>query len=195
MPVRPPKSSGGSFTGFKAVAIQDVQNKNVDAVDIALDLILKVEGSEYPKKCSIFGSFDWDDNGNIKENSFLKRIYRVFDGIGEQGGVNIKGMWVDKNDKLVEDIEQYLGKYIDITKFPYITYIYKQKSKKDGKVYSNAYPMLVPNTSQGMQDITGYIKFMQRNKYLVEYNENDDDQKIIVDSGIVTNDKTYNAGF
>ena len=186
MPVRPPKSSGGNYLGFKEVAIKGIENKVIPDVDICVDFILRVKGSDYDQRLSIFGSFEWDEETRIKENSFLKRIYRVLDGIGEKGGVNVKGMWVDENDNVIDDIEQYLSKYItkDETKYPYLAFIYQEKSKKDGKVYQRAYPMLVPNTSQGLQDISGYITYMRKHGYLKEYKEDNSNSSRLVEGAL-----------
>jgi len=172
MPVRPKKKQS-NWTGFKKVAIAKITDRSTEFenFDVLIDFELKVEDSEYPIVMSLLGTFEFEDDGQLKENSFLKRIYRIFDGLGDQGGVDIKGKWVDKDDKSIENIAEYLFKYININKLPYLAYIYKEKSKKDDKVYNSVYPMLVPNTSQGNEDINGYINFMLRNNYLKPYKE------------------------
>ena len=176
MPYRPDPSSGGNFIGIKPVAIKDIKNNSIEGVDMALDFILQVEGSDYDQSLSLFGSFEWDSDQNIEKKGLLKRIYRVLDGLGEQGGVNVKGQWVDANDNLIEDIEEYFRKYVDTSKFPYLVYLYKEQNKNTKKVYTRAYPMLVPNTSKGKEELASYIKFMKRNNYLKEYTDDDGEE-------------------
>lgn len=168
MPKRPAKSSGGNWVGFKPVAISGVIDKSTEfeQFDVLIDFDLKVEGTEYNNTMSLLGTFERNDNNDIEDNSFLKRIYRIFDGLGDQGGVDIKGNWVDSADKKIENIGDYLSQYVETSKYPYLAYLYRERSKKNGKVYTRAYPILVPNTSQGSEDIRGFINFLLKNKVI-----------------------------
>ena len=177
MPYRPDPPSGGDFLGIKQVAVKDIKNNSVEGYDMALDFILQIEGSDFDQKLSLFGNFEWDGE-NVEKKGLLNRIYRVLDGLGDQGGVNSKGQWVDANDNLIEDVEEYFRKYIDTNKFPYLAYFYKEQNKNTKKVYTRAYPMLVPNTSKGKETLASYIKYMKRNNYLKEYTEDNDGEEI-----------------
>jgi len=174
MPVRP-KSNSNSFTGFKAVGIKEIIGKSHPKFDFLIEFVLDVEGSSYPVNMSLLGTFNKTANGDIdSEDSSVKRIYRVLDGLGEGGGVDIKGNWVDENNNPISDFAEYLSKkYITPEgQYPYKVYLYKGVPKTAGdKVYTRVYPKLVPNTKEGDEDLRGFIDFMISNAYLIVYDE------------------------
>ena len=109
MPRRPHKQV--QFTGFLPARLVDVIDRTKEPefskYDVFLNLIFRTEGSDYDRTMALIGNFEFDKNKEIVDNSFLRKLYRVIDGFGEQGGVDVSGKWVDVNDNSV-DIEKHL---------------------------------------------------------------------------------------
>ena len=131
------------LTGFKD------RSKEFDWADVFIDVALSVKDSEYPNRMSILGRLDKEANGNISGGSVLKRMYNLFEIIGCNAGLNIKGEWEDDHGNPIKDIGEFLTERYTTTSENYVAYAYKKKPKPGKKVYTEYYPKLYPNTTEG----------------------------------------------
>jgi hypothetical protein len=166
-----PAASGDSnqFLGFKEVAIVSFEDKadNYSWADVYLDVKVQMEGSKYSDSLRIAGSFDRDASGDITECTLLKRIYYLFDALGYNGGVNLKGEFEDPDGKVVENIAEELSKYEDPEARKYAVYIYKEPDKKDpNKAWTRVQGKIM--RADQMDDLKSYIKFMQDKNFIKE---------------------------
>tara|TARA_R100000808_G_C2155173_1_gene166992 strand:+ start:4657 stop:5274 length:618 start_codon:yes stop_codon:yes gene_type:complete len=180
--VRPQKSGsgGGSFLGFKELGIVSFEDKsnNFDWADVYLKVEMKVEGSQYTRNLFVSGSHEKDDSGNIIDSSLLKRIYYLFDAIGFQGGLNLKGQFVDEKENIIPDIAGYLNDNfapnpIEDPSMSLVGYLYKEAPRKngDGKVYSRIHNFLQPNTAKGLEVLKDRIQFLKSKNFIKEADE------------------------
>lgn len=175
MPFRPekPKGSSSNYLGVRPVFLVSVEDVKDERFDVFLRVELMQQNSQYTDKMVIIGDFNKDSEGNITgTSSVCKKIFRFLDALGEEGGIDKKGNWVDKDDKSIENFGDYLtAKYSGGTaSYPYLVYIYKKRAK-DGNIYNNVYPAMFKNTEEGRKDLDGFIKFLKTNGVLVEANE------------------------
>jgi hypothetical protein len=100
------KSSGSPYLGVIEVGIIGFSDraKEFDFADIFLEVELSVKGSEYSNKMAILGSLDKDASGNITGGSVLNRMYKLFDAIGCNAGLNVQGVFEDENGNTIDDI-------------------------------------------------------------------------------------------
>jgi hypothetical protein len=181
--VRPSqKSSGGtgSYLGFKELGVVRFEDKssNFDWADVYISVEMKVEGSQYPRKLFVSGSHEKDDSGNIIDSSLLKRIYYLFDAIGFEGGINLKGQFVDDKEVVIPNIADYLNDNfapnpIEDPKMLLIGYLYKEAPRKggDGKLYTRIHNYLQPNTAKGLEQLKDRIQFLKSKNFIKEASE------------------------
>jgi len=176
------KEVGGDWLGYKPMGIESITDKadQFDWADVYLEFAMKTEGSKYPRTMYLAGSFDREENGSgdIKESSLLKRIYHVFDILGFDGGVNIKGKFEDANDNPIKIGEVLSEKFAPDTPFDdpemkYIGYIYKEAPKKggNGKTYTRVHHYIHHNTNEGMAFCKDRINFLKTKGYIKEASE------------------------
>ena len=178
------KSSGVSnFYGITPIAILGFEDKSdqFDWADLFLDIEVKQEGSDYTKSLRVAGNIEKDVNGKITGGTALKRVYGLFDVIGEESGLNVDGEWEDVNGKKVDNIATHLNQAHaqnvmpgDDPKFDYIAYVYKEKPKTAGaKVYSRVFYRIQPNTEQGRQKLEADVKWFKGKGFIKEATEAD----------------------
>ena len=74
---------GSSFGGFMEGQIVEFNDRSDEftGADIFIDVTFRVPNSQYPVIYSLKGTYDKEDNGNIKSCSLLNRIYYLFDAL------------------------------------------------------------------------------------------------------------------
>ena len=160
------KSGGGDWLGIKTGTINKItdESSKYDWADVYLVVEFKVEGSEYPRVMKIAGSYDKEPNGQIKDCSLLKKVTYFFDAIGEMGGPNHMGDWVDANEHAINDIvthlQQYVGHQLTI-------YVFKELAK-NGQAYTRVHNKVLPVSAKSEEELTGYINFLKSKGFLKE---------------------------
>jgi len=166
------KSGGGDWTGIKTgtiTAVRDDSSK-FQWADVYLAIDFKVEGSDYPRTMKICGSWEKNPDGTIQDCTLLKRITFFFDAIGEMGGVNQHGEWVNHKEEKIDDICSYImNNYKDIA---LTIFIYKEQGK-DGKAYTRVHNKVLAAKNGSEQELESYIAFLRKKGYLKEAKEGD----------------------
>ncbi len=164
------KTGGGDWTGIKTgtiIGVKDDSSKFAWA-DVYLAVEFKVEGSEYPRIMKIAGSWDKNPDGTIQDCTLLKRITFFFDAIGEQGGVNQHGEWVNFKEEKIDDICSYI---MDNYKDSACTiFIYKEQGK-DGKAYTRVHNKVLAAKNGSEAELESYVDFIRKKGYLKEAKE------------------------
>jgi hypothetical protein len=148
----PSTGGGNKFLGTIEVGLVGFtdKSKEFDWADIFIDIELSVKDSEFTNRMSLLGKLDKDANGDINGGSVLKRMYNLFEMIGCNAGLNIKGEWEDEHGNNIKDIGEYLTQRYTTTTQKYVAYAYKKKPNKPGKkVYTEVYPKLYLNNADG----------------------------------------------
>ena len=132
------KAGGANWLGIKTGVLHNVidETAKYDWADLYLVVEFKVEGSEYPRVCKIVGSFDKEPDGRIKDCTLLKRITFLLEALGEDGGVNQHGAWVNENEEPIADIAQYLTENYKGTECT--IYVFKELAK-NGQAYTRVH--------------------------------------------------------
>jgi len=165
---------GGSFLGFQACAITEIedQTKQFDWADLFLKCTLALEKSQYPADMKILGSYDREPDGNIKTCSLLKKWYRFADTVGFKGGPDVTGKMVDEQGNeinLAEELDRHLSPHPIDPKLEYYCYVYKEPSKKDPSTsYTTVYPRITPNTEKGRAELESFIQFLKSKNLIKE---------------------------
>ena len=170
-------SAGSSFGGFMEGQIVDFNDRSdeFDWADIFIDVTFRVPSSQYPVIYSLKGTYDKEDNGNIKSCSLLNRIYYLFDAIGFTGGPNVKGEWEDSDGNIIPKLDDYLSKNhikddaLTSEVNPYHIFVYKEWIADKGKAYTRVCPKIVMNTTKGIADLKSYVAFLRQKNILKEY--------------------------
>lgn len=177
---KPAKSEGGDWLGFKEMGIESIIDKSdkFDWADVYLEFAMKVSGSQYSRNMYLSGSFDRELDGRLKESSLLKRLYHVFDILGFEGGVNIKGEFEDHEGNKINNIAEVLSDLyapnpIEDPKMNLIGYVYKEAPRKggNGKVYTRIHHYVQNNTNEGIAALKDRIKFLQSKGLIKEASE------------------------
>ena len=169
--------AGSSFGGFMEGQIVDFNERSdeFDWADIFIDVTFRVPISQYPVIYSLKGTYDREDDGNIKSCSLLNRIYYLFDAIGFKGGPNVKGDWEDDNGEIIPKIDVHLSENhihkdaLTSDNNPYHIFVYKEWVADKGKAYTRVCPKIVMNTTKGITDLKSYIAFLRQKNILKEY--------------------------
>ena len=140
------KSTSGGYLGCIEVGIIGFSDKSADFdwADVFIEVELSVKNSEYSRKMAILGRLDKDSSGNITGGSVLNRLYRFFEAVGCNAGLNLKSEWDDEHGNIIEDIAAYLNERYTTNTENYTAYAYKKKPKPGKKVYTEVYPRLYP---------------------------------------------------
>jgi hypothetical protein len=120
-----------------------------DWADVFIEIELSVKNSEYSNKMAILGRLDKDSNDTITGGSVLNRLYKMFDAIECNAGLNIKGTWEDEHGNKIKDIAEYLNERYTTKGEKYHVYAYKKKPKPGKKVFTEIYPKFYPLTVLG----------------------------------------------
>ncbi len=173
------KKSSGGFLGVSEVGIIGFSNRSgeFDFADIFIEVELSIKNSEYSNKMSILGSLDKDATGNITGGSVLNRMYKFFDAIGCNAGLNIKGKFEDEHGNDIADIASYLNERYTTQGEQYVAYVYKKKPKPGKKVYTEVYPKLWPNTNEGKAQATQDVEWLKSRGIIKEADASDMPQK------------------
>jgi hypothetical protein len=171
MPFKPEKtdSNSSSFLGVKPLTLVSAEQIEDERFDVFLKIEFMQQGSQYTDKMTIIGNFDRDIDGNISgTESVSKKIFRLFEALGDEGGIDRKGNFVEKDDTIIENIGEYLTDHYagGTDSYPYLGYIYK-KPAKNGKEYTEIYPALFKNDKEGMESINGFVDFLIKNGVIV----------------------------
>ena len=169
--------AGSSFGGFMEGQIVDFNDRSDEFTwaDIFIDVTFRVPSSQYPVIYSLKGTYDKEDNGNIKSCSLLNRIYYLFDAIGFTGGPNVKGEWEDSDGNIIPKLDEYLSKNhikddaLTSEVNPYHIFVYKEWIADKGKAYTRVCPKIVMNTTKGIADLKSYVAFLRQKNILKEY--------------------------
>jgi len=162
------KTGGASWLGIKTGTINKVidESSKYDWADVYLVVEFMVEGSEYPRVCKIVGSFDKEADGKqIKDCTLLKRITFLLDAIGEDGGVNQFGQWVDCDEKPIEDMAAYLTE--NYKGHECTIYVYKELAK-NGQAYTRVHNKVLAKTAKSEDELQDYISYLQSKGFIKE---------------------------
>ena len=178
------KPTGGSWLGFQEVQIVDFEDKTDKFAwaDLFVDVTLKSETSQYPTIYQLKGAHDRESNGDIKDSSFLRRIYYLLDAVGFEGGPNKSGEWVDGKGEAIDDVVAHLNKnhtpanMLTDTTLPYYCYVYKEWSPKEMKAYTRVCPKIVKNEDKDKEDLKSYVSYMKSKGYIKEHIEGETPQ-------------------
>ena len=170
-------SSSNSFYGICEVAIINFEDRSSEFkwADIYLDIEVKQKGSDYTKQLRIVGDLEKSD-GKITGGSVLKRLYNLFDIIGEKAGLTVDGKWENEDGEEIHDIARYLNQkhaseVIPDTDpdFNYVAYVYKEKPKqKGGKVYTRVFHRIQTNDENGKKQLDSDVKWFKDKSFLKE---------------------------
>ena len=175
-------SSSNSFYGICEVAIIGFEDRSSEFkwADIYLDIEVKQKGSDYTKQLRILGDLEKSD-GKITGGSVLKRLYNLFDIIGEKAGLTVDGKWENEDCEEIHDIAKYLNQKHSSNVMPdtdpdfnYIAYVYKEKPKeKGGKVYTRVFHRVNLNDENGRKQLESDVKWFKDKGFLKEASESD----------------------
>ena len=173
------KTSVGGFLGLMEVGIIGFKDRGgeFDWAPMFLEAELSIKGSEYSNTLALMGSFDKDTSGNITGGSVLNRMYKLFDTIGCEAGLNVKGQFEDEHGNQISDIASYLNERFTTQGEQYIAYLYKKKPKPGKKVYTEVYPKLWANTAEGKAQAEQDISWLKDKGYIKEADASDMPQK------------------
>ena len=173
------KKSSGGFLGISEVGIIGFSNRSgeFDFADIFIEVELSIKNSEYSNKMSILGSLDKDASGNITGGTVLNRMYKFFDAVGCNAGLNIKGKFEDEHGNDIADIASYLNERYTTESEQYVAYLYKKKPKPGKKVYTEVYPKLWPNTNEGKVQAEKDVEWLKSRGIIKEADASDMPQK------------------
>ena len=160
------KKSGGDWLGIKTGTIAKITDEaaKYDWADVYLVIEFNVEGSDYPRIMKIAGSYDKESNGQIKDCSLLKKVTHFFDAIGEMGGPNHLGQWVNEKEEPVADIVTHLNQYMGTS----LTIFVFKELAKNGQAYTRVHNKVLAKTANSENELEGYINFLRSKGFLNE---------------------------
>ena len=126
---------------------------------------------------SIIGSLEKDASGNITGGSVLNRMYKLFDAIGCNAGLTVKGKFEDEHGNEIADIASYLNERFTTQSEQYVAYCYKKKPKPGKKVYTEVYPRLYPNSQEGKTQCEADATWLKERGVIKEADASDMPQK------------------
>ena len=169
------KSTPSGFLGPIEVGIIGFTDRSgeYDWADVFIEVELSVKNSEYSNKMSILGRLDKDSSGDIVGGSVLNRMYKMFEAIGCQAGLNIKGEWEDEDGNKIESISSYLGEKFTTNTEKYTVYAYKKKPKPGKKVYTEIYPRFYPLGDAAVQKCLDDVAWLKNKGVIKEADASD----------------------
>lgn len=185
------KPTGGNWLGFQEVQIVDFEDKTEKFAwaDLFIEVTLQSENSQYPIMYQLKGSYDREASGDIKDSSFLRRIYYLLDALGFEGGPDKTGKWVDKDGKEISDLVKSLNKnhtpsnMLTDTAKPYYCFVYKEWNPKEMKAFTRVCPKIVKNIDKEKEDLKSYVSYMKGKGYIKEHVEGNDNKNHVPISG------------
>ena len=162
------KGGGADWLGIKTGTVKSFidESAKYEWADVYLVVEFTVEGSEYPRVCKVVGSFDKEADGQrIKDCTLLKRITFLFDALGDMGGVNQFGKWVNSDEKDIDNIVSYMnenhaGKECTI-------YVYKELAK-NGQAYTRVHNKVLAKSASSEKELEDYITFLKSKGFIKE---------------------------
>ena len=169
------KSTPSGFLGPIEVGLIGFTDRSgeYDWADVFIEVELSVKNSDYSNKMSILGRLDKDANGDIVGGSVLNRMYKMFEAIGCQAGLTVKGTWEDEDGKSIDNIGAYLEKRFTTTSEQYTVYAYKKKPKPGKKVYTEIYQRLYPLGDAAVQQCLDDVKWLKAKGVIKEADASD----------------------
>ena len=169
------KSTPSGFLGPIEVGIIGFTDRSgeYDWADVFIEVELSVKNSEYSNKMSILGRLDKDSNGDIVGGSVLNRMYKMFEAMGCQAGLNVKGAWEDEHGNAIDDIGKFLSERYTTTGEKYTVYAYKKKPKPGKKVYTEIYPRLYPIGEAAQKQMLDDVKWLKNRGVIKEADASD----------------------
>jgi len=169
MPFKPVEGKGNSgFLGIRPLTLISFEEDKSKGFDVFLRVNVLQEGSKFEQDFAILGNFEKNSDGTILLSSLVKTINRLFDTLGDGGGIDTMGNWVTQDDTIIDDIGTYLtGKYAGGTgEYPYLAYFYKKPVK--GKTYTQIWPYIVHNNNDDRETLSSFIEFIKSKGVLKE---------------------------
>ena len=160
-----------------AIFKPETKSGEYDWADVFIELELSVKNSEFTNKMSILGRLDKDAEGKIVGGSVLNRMYRIFEVMGCNAGLNIDGKWEDENGNIIDDIGKYLTERFTTNGEKYIAYSYKKKPKPGKKVYTEVYPKLYPLGAESVKKCLEDVEWLKSRGVIKEADASDMPQK------------------
>ena len=170
---------GSKYLGICEAGISSFKDRSseFDWADVFIEVEVKQKDSDYTKKLQIAGSFERDANGDITGGSVLNRMYKIFDTMGCEAGINIKGEFEDDKGQPIDNIATYLedrfttGNAVEM-ETPYVIYVYKSVPKpNESQSYTRVLPRLYSNDADGRAKMESDVKFLKSKGMLKEYDE------------------------
>ena len=168
---------GSKYMGICEAGIMGFKNRSseFDWADVFIEVEVKQKDSDFTKKMQIAGSLERDSNGDITGGSVLNRMYKIFDTMGCNAGINIKGLFEDDKGEVIEDIGTYLedrfttGNAVEM-QTPYVIYVYKSVPKpNETQSYTRVLPRLYHNNAEGKAQLQSDVTFLKSKGMLKEY--------------------------
>ena len=166
-----------SFKGiceFAIVGFEDMSD-SVEWADYLINVIVKLNGSDYTNKISLKGKVDTDANGKVTGGDFFNRLYSMFEVLGCNAGINVDNKWEDENGELIDDIAEYLTARFSedpnkVTQFPFVSYFYKSVPKMPGgQSYNQSIGVIELNNTKGIAKIQSNVDWRKSKGYLKEW--------------------------
>ena len=165
-----------NFYGVTEFGLLEFKDRSTEFewADIFIEMLVKQKGSDYDKTIQIKGSLE-KENGKITGGGVLKRMYHVFDQLGCEAGINVKGEWEDAEGNKIDSISRYLndnfikanGSYEPNMDF--IAYFYKEKPiEEGGRAYTRAFNKIYRNSNENKAQLEDDVKWMKSKGYLKE---------------------------
>ena len=161
------KSGGMDWLGVKTGKLSKITDlaSKYDWADVYLNCEFEVEGSQYPRVLKIAGSFDKNPNGTIKDCTLLRKLTYFLDAVGENGGVNQNGEWVDEKEETINDIANYLETQYAGTDMT--IYVFRELAK-DGKAYTRIHNKVLAKSNTSETKLQDYIDFLKSKNFIKE---------------------------
>ena len=177
MAIFKPESKGtpSGFLGPIEVGIIGFTDRSgeYDWADVFIDVELSVKNSEYSSKMSVLGRLDKDSKGDIIGGSVLNRMYKMFEAVGCNAGLTIKGLWEDEEGNKIDDIGKFLTERYTTTSEQYTVYAYKKKPKPGKKVYTEIYPRFYELNETGTKKCLDDVKWLKERGVIKEADASD----------------------
>ena len=176
-PTTASNNEGGKYMGICEAGIVGFKDRSseFDWADIFIEVEVKQKDSDYTKKLQIAGSLERDGNGDITGGSVLNRMYKIFDTMGCDAGVNIKGQFEDNKGQIIENIGTYLedrfttGNAVEMN-HPFVVYVYKSVPKpNETQSYTRVLPRLYHNSAEGKAQMQSDVTFLKSKGMLKEH--------------------------
>ena len=163
------------YLGVKPISIFEFKDRSdeFEWADLFISVTVRMDNSEYDRFLEIKGSLEKGSNGLIEGGSVLNRMYKFFDAIGCDAGLNTDGTWEDADGGTITSITDYLnerfvnGNPTD-AKYDHVAYMYKRQPKPGSKAYTTCHYRIFPNDASGKTKLTEHVTWMKDKGYIKE---------------------------